>query len=171
MPEVYPEFVDLIYGKVGNDKGKNVGITRKRGEVAYEDPVLLKTDQRPTYHLANVVDDHFMNITHVVRATEWMPSTPKHLALYNAFGWTPPAFAHVGLLVNERGHKLSKRDHATDISYYRNLGILPDALVNYVALLGWSHDQRSDVMQMQDLVKQVILGGLLDEVESKQFLV
>jgi len=164
VPEVYPEFVDLIYGKVGKHKGNNFGVTRKHGEVAYEDPVLLKTDQRPTYHLANVVDDHFMNITHVVRATEWMPSTPKHLALYNAFGWTPPAFAHVGLLVNEDGHKLSKRDIATDISYYRNIGILPEALVNFVALLGWSHDQRSDFMQMQNLVDQVTLRGRLNGI-------
>lgn len=151
-PQLYPAFVDLIYGRVGKDKGGNVGITMKHGEIAYEDPVLLKTDGRPTYHLANVVDDHHMKITHVVRATEWMSSTPKHLALYEAFGWTPPAFAHVGLLVDEAGHKLSKRKLDTDISNFSRMGILPESLVNFVALLGWSHTQKSDVMSLAQLV-------------------
>lgn len=151
-PQLYPAFVDLIYGRVGKDKGANVGITMKHGEIAYEDPVLLKTDGRPTYHLANVVDDHQMRITHVVRATEWMSSTPKHLALYEAFGWAPPAFAHVGLLVDDAGHKLSKRKMDTDISNFSKMGILPESLVNFVALLGWSHTQKSDVMSLGQLV-------------------
>ena len=154
-PERYPEFRDLIYGKIGRDKGDNLGIIMKHGEVAYEDPVLLKTDGRPTYHLANVVDDHHMMITHVVRATEWISSTPKHLALYEAFGWTPPTFAHVGLLVDETGRKLSKRNFDTDIANFRNMGVLPETLVNFVALLGWSHEQKSDVMNLEQLVENV----------------
>lgn len=144
-----------MYGKIGKDKGDNLGITMKHGEIAYEDPVLLKTDGRPTYHLANVVDDHHMEITHVIRATEWISSTPKHLALYKAFGWTPPAFAHVGLLVDEAGRKLSKRKLDTDIANFRRMGILPEALTNFVALLGWSHDQKSDVMSLDQLVQNV----------------
>lgn len=152
-PNIYPVFNDLIYGRVGKDKGGNAGVTMKHGEIAYEDPVLLKTDGRPTYHLANVVDDHYMQITHVIRATEWMSSTPKHLAIYHAFGWQPPAFAHVGLLVDEVGQKLSKRKLDTDISKFRDSGILPEALVNFVALLGWSHSQKSDFMSLPQLVE------------------
>lgn len=157
-PDVYPDVYDLVYGRIGKAKGPNAGVIVKHGEIAYEDPVLLKTDGHPTYHLANVVDDHHMDITHVVRATEWISSTPKHLALYEAFGWTPPEFAHVGLLVDEAGHKLSKRNFDTDIDHFREMGILPSTLVNFVALLGWSHGQRSDVMTLDQLVDQV---GLL----------
>lgn len=171
-PEQYPEVNDLVYGKIGKGRtpangGPNIGVTYKHGEVAYEDPVLLKSDGRPTYHLANVVDDHYMDITHVVRATEWLSSTPKHLALYDAFSWTAPAFAHVGLLVDEAGHKLSKRNFDTDVAHYRNMGILPSTLVNFVALLGWSHNQRSDIMTLDELVNEVsrmrfrqVLAGL-----------
>jgi len=155
-PDVYPEVNDLIYGRIGRGKpgAGAVGVTHKHGEITYEDPVLLKSDGRPTYHLANVVDDHHMAITHVVRATEWISSTPKHLALYDAFKWTPPEFAHVGLLVDEAGHKLSKRNFDTDIAHFRNMGVLPSALVNFVALLGWSHGQKSDLMTLDELVEQ-----------------
>lgn len=154
-PAVYPDFVDLVYGRVGKGKGANVGVTYKHGEVAYEDPILLKTDGNPTYHLANVVDDHEMAITHVVRATEWISSTPKHLAMYKAFGWDPPQYAHVGLLVDEHGHKLSKRNADTDVGAYRDkLGILPSAMLNFVALLGWSHTKRSDIMDLQNLIDE-----------------
>ncbi|KAI9845523.1 MAG: Glutamate--tRNA ligase mitochondrial [Sclerophora amabilis] len=151
-PDQYPEFHDLVYGKVGQSK-KNAA-SFKHGEPTYEDPILLKSDGLPTYHLANVVDDHHMEITHVVRAAEWMSSTPKHLAMYDAFKWRPPAFAHVGLLQNAEGQKLSKRNFDQDVSHFRNtLEILPEALVNYVALLGWSHDQKSDVMTLKQLVE------------------
>lgn len=155
-PDNYPEVTDLIYGRIGRGKPGSgaVGVTHKHGEITYEDPVLLKSDGRPTYHLANVVDDHHMHITHVVRATEWISSTPKHLALYSAFGWTPPAFAHVGLLVDEAGHKLSKRNFDTDIAHFRDMGVLPSALGNFVALLGWSHGQKSDLMELDELVRQ-----------------
>ena len=124
------------------------------GEVAYEDPVLLKSDGRPTYHLANVVDDHLMKITHVVRATEWLSSTSKHLAIYRALGWEPPVFAHVGLLVGEEGRKLSKRDLATEVAKFREEGWLPEALVNFVGLLGWSHGRKRDEMNLQEMVEE-----------------
>ena len=155
-PESYPTFTDLVYGQVGRAKlGNNAGIIHKHGEIAYEDPVLLKSDGLPTYHLANVIDDHYMKITHVVRGTEWISSTPKHLALYDAFGWQPPHFAHVGLLVDEKGRKISKRNEDTGVKTYRDVGYLPEALTNFAALLGWSHKSKSDVMDLVELTENV----------------
>ena len=153
-PSSYPHFTDIIYGRIGHGgSGANAGIVHKHGEIVYEDPVLLKSDGTPTYHLANVVDDHAMDITHVVRATEWIASTPKHLALYSAFGWEPPAFAHVGLLVDAEGRKLSKRAMDTTLSTLREQGWLKDAVVNFAALLGCSYERRSDVMDLDELVE------------------
>ena len=104
-----------------------------------DDQVLLKSDGYPTYHLANVVDDHLMNITHVIRGEEWLPSTPKHLMLYAAFGWTPPVFAHLPLLLNPGDRsKLSKRQGDVAVEDYAEKGYLPSALCNFVALLGWN---------------------------------
>ncbi|KAI9852201.1 MAG: Glutamate--tRNA ligase mitochondrial [Thelocarpon superellum] len=148
VPPEPPEFRDLVYGKVGRPKS-----TIEPKVPAYEDPILLKSDGLPTYHLANVVDDHHMKITHVIRAAEWISSTPNHLALYDAFQWTPPAFAHVGLLQDDRAQKLSKRQADTGIAtYLEEQEIFPDALANYVALLGWSHKRTSDVMSMRELI-------------------
>ncbi|KAF2733950.1 glutamyl-tRNA synthetase [Polyplosphaeria fusca] len=144
-----PAYTDLIYGtfKAPPNQGR-------KHEHAFEDPILLKSDGLPTYHLANVVDDHHMRITHVIRGLEWMPSTPKHVALYNAFSWTPPLFAHVGLLVDEQGNKLSKRNFDTDISAFRQMEVFPETLVNFAALLGWSHGRKSDVMDMKMLIEE-----------------
>ncbi|KAG9201055.1 Glutamate--tRNA ligase mitochondrial [Epicoccum nigrum] len=147
VPDQYPTYKDLIYGTFRPLK--------RRGhvtETSYEDPILLKSDGLPTYHLANVVDDHLMRITHVIRGSEWMPSTPKHIAMYSAFGWTPPQFAHVGLLVDEAGNKLSKRNFDTDISSFKEQETFPETLANFAALLGWSHKEKSDVMTLQQLV-------------------
>lgn len=150
VPDTYPKYTDLIYGDF---KALKPG---RRGEEAYEDPILLKSDGLPTYHLANVVDDHHMKITHVIRGTEWMPSTPKHIAMYQAFGWEPPEFAHVGLLLDEHGNKLSKRNFDTDIRSFRNkMEVFPEVLTNFAALLGWSHTSRSDVMTLKDLTEKV----------------
>ncbi|ROW17477.1 hypothetical protein VPNG_00657 [Cytospora leucostoma] len=100
--------------------------------------IIMKSDGFPTYHFANVVDDHFMKITHVIRGAEWLISTPKHVELYNAFGWQPPNFAHVGLLVDHQRQKLSKRDiDNIGISVFRETNILPEALLNFSVLLGW----------------------------------
>lgn len=158
-PPHYPTFKDLVYGTIGkgNVQGKSdtAGVSLLKGQELYDDPVLLKSNGTPTYHLANVVDDHFMKITHVIRGTEWIPSTPKHLALYHAFGWEAPQFAHVGLLVDEQGRKLSKRDLVTDVNYWREkCGILPSAMINFVALLGWSHKRKSDTMDLQTMVDE-----------------
>ncbi|UNI17259.1 Glutamate--tRNA ligase [Purpureocillium takamizusanense] len=120
-----PKFRDAIYGS----------FQKKDPE---EDFILLKTDGFPTYHLANVVDDHLMKITHVIRGEEWLISTPKHLALYEAFGWQPPTFAHLALLVNSDGSKLSKRNDSVNISQYQNGDVFPMALLAWLANLGSS---------------------------------
>ncbi|EUC51063.1 hypothetical protein COCMIDRAFT_21458 [Bipolaris oryzae ATCC 44560] len=152
VPEQYPTYKDLIFGTFHPLK--------RRGhvtETAYEDPILLKSDGLPTYHLANVVDDHLMKITHVIRGSEWMPSTPKHIAMYEAFGWDPPEFAHVGLLVDEHGNKLSKRNFDTDIAAFKEMQIFPETLTNFAALLGWSHKEKTDVMDLEALIKNFSL--------------
>ncbi|KAK1751607.1 mitochondrial putative glutamate--tRNA ligase [Echria macrotheca] len=119
-----------------------------------EDFVIIKSDGFPTYHFANVVDDRKMAITHVIRGSEWLLSTPKHVDLYNAFGWEPPRFAHVGLLVDMNQQKLSKRHPGVDVTYYKDNKILPAALLNFAVLLGWSTtDVKGDVMTLEDMVK------------------
>ncbi len=100
-----------------------------------DDQVLIKSDGFPTYHLAVVVDDHLMQISHVIRGEEWITSTPKHLMLYEAFGWTPPTYMHLPLLLNPDGSKMSKRRNPTSVEYYRRAGYLPPALLNYLALM------------------------------------
>ncbi|KAE8444861.1 hypothetical protein EG329_014109 [Mollisiaceae sp. DMI_Dod_QoI] len=149
-PDRYPVFDDLVYGLVRQRADLT---TKPRALGSYDDPILLKSDGFPTYHLANVVDDHHMKITHVIRGSEWMSSTPKHLAMYQAFGWKPPKFAHVGLLLDKDRNKLSKRYGSIDISSWRDKGVFPEALVNFVALLGWSHHQPQDLMSMKELIK------------------
>lgn len=130
-----------------------------RGEVqidssTVDDQVLLKSDGFPTYHLAAVVDDHYMEITHVIRGEEWLTSTPKHLLLYRFFGWDPPKFAHLPLLVNEQKKKLSKRDGDVSVEAYRQKGYLPEGLVNYLALLGWSAgDDKEFYPQREELTQ------------------
>ncbi|KAH8429548.1 glutamate--tRNA ligase MSE1 [Aspergillus melleus] len=147
--EGYPMFDDLVYGKTGQNRSPNKLDLIER---VYDDPILLKSDGHPTYHLANVVDDHCMKITHVIRGTEWMPSTPLHVALYNAFKWTPPRFGHVPLLVDKSGQKLSKRNADIDLTYFQDKqGIFATTLVNFAALLGWSHTNKSDVFNLEEL--------------------
>ncbi|KAM7351546.1 putative glutamate--tRNA ligase, mitochondrial [Cochliomyia hominivorax] len=125
---------DLIYGPVHHNVSDNEG-----------DPVIIKTDQFPTYHFANVVDDHLMAITHVFRGVEWQISTTKHLLLYKAFGWQPPSFGHLPLLVNADGTKLSKRQGDIGIKHFRDKGYFPTALINYVVSAGggFPHEQFS----------------------------
>ncbi|CAH0698715.1 unnamed protein product [Spodoptera exigua] len=118
-------FEDLIFGSIAYDVSLNEG-----------DPVLMKSDGFPTYHFANVVDDHLMAITHVLRGVEWQISTTKHLLIYRAFGWKPPHFGHMPLIVNADGTKLSKRQSDVKVEDYRTNGIFPLALVNYITLSG-----------------------------------
>ncbi len=114
-----------------------------RGEITFEnrvldDPILLKSDGFPVYHLAVVVDDHYMKISHVVRGEEWISSTPIHVLLYKAFGWETPAFAHMPLMRNQDRSKISKRKNNTSMKWYREQGFLPEAMINFLALMGWS---------------------------------
>ncbi|MBI2415110.1 MAG: glutamate--tRNA ligase [Candidatus Kerfeldbacteria bacterium] len=118
-----------------------------------DDQILLKSDGFPTYHLANVVDDHASNITHVIRGEEWIPSTPKHVLLYQACGWTPPVFAHLSLFIKKGGGKLSKREGATGLLEYKSLGYLPQAVVNFIALLGWNPKTSQEIFSLAELIQ------------------
>ncbi len=115
------------------------------------DPVLIKSDGFPTYHMANVVDDHLMQITHILRAQEWLPSAPLHVILYRAFGWEPPKLCHLPMVMGKDGQKLSKRHGATNVREFRRLGYLPEALLNYVALVGWSYDDSREFFTLAEL--------------------
>jgi len=115
------------------------------------DPVLLKSDGFPTYHLANVVDDHLMGITHVMRAQEWIPSAPLHKIMYDAFGWEQPELCHLPMVLGQDGHKLSKRHGATSLNEFRKAGYLPEALINYVAQLGCSYEDGRDLYTLDEL--------------------
>ena len=139
--------------------GKVVFIDLIRGPIEYstdvlDDPVLLKSDGFPTYHLANVVDDHSMEISHVLRGDEWIASTPRHVLLYEALGWPPPLFAHMPVILSPDGGKLSKRKGAASVMDYKRAGFLPEALFNFLAFLGWSPgegDQR-EIMTREELI-------------------
>ena len=129
-----------------------------RGDVSFEnrlvdDFVMLKSDGFPTYHLANVVDDHLMEISHVMRAEEWLSSTPRHVQLYRALGWEPPAFAHLPIILAPDRSKLSKRHGATSLLEYRDKGYLPQAMVNFLTLLGWSLDDKTELFTSGELVE------------------
>ncbi|MDR1177411.1 MAG: glutamate--tRNA ligase, partial [Spirochaetaceae bacterium] len=124
------------------------------------DPVLLKSDGFPTYHLANVVDDHLMGITHVMRAQEWIPSTPLHVIMYKSFGWEAPVFCHLPMVMGQDGKKLSKRHGATSIDEFRKQGYLNEALVNYIALLGSSYEEGRDLYSLEELARLFSLDKL-----------
>ena len=133
-----------------------------RGEMTFhnanlEDLVLLKSDGFPTYHLANVVDDHLMEISHILRGEEWIPTAPIHLRLYDAFGWDAPQFAHMPLILAPGGGKLSKRHGSTAMEEFRAQGYLPEALMNYLALLGWSLDGTTEMFSRDDLLETFTL--------------
>ncbi len=134
-------------------------ITRKNSDVN-PDPVIVKTDGFPTYHLANVIDDHLMGITHIMRAQEWIPSGPLHVLLYQAFGWEPPKYCHLPLVMGKDGSKLSKRHGATSLRDFRLGGYLPEAITNYISLLGWSYDDSREFFTREDLEKLFTLEKL-----------
>ncbi len=150
-------------------EGETVIKDRLRGEVRFEnnkidDQVLLKADGFPTYHLANVVDDHLMNITHVIRAEEWIASTPKHIQLYRAFGWEEPEFIHMPLLRNQDKTKISKRKNPVSLNWYRDEGYLKEGLVNFLGLMGYSFGENKEIFSLQEFIDNfnidnVSLGG------------
>jgi len=122
-----------------------------------DDQVLIKSDGFPTYHLANVVDDHLMEITHVIRGEEWLSSTPKHIILYDYFGWEKPIFTHLPLLLNPDKSKLSKRQGDVAVEDYREKGYLKEALINFVALLGWNFGDDAEFYEMDELIEKFSL--------------
>lgn len=115
-----------------------------------DDKVLLKADGFPTYHLANVVDDRLMQVTHVIRAEEWITSTPIHILLYRAFGWPEPVFAHMPLLRNADKSKISKRKNPTSLEWYQQQGYLPEALLNFLATMGWTHPEGQEIFDLAE---------------------
>lgn len=137
--------------------------------------VLLKADGMPTYHLANVVDDHLMEISHVIRGEEWINSAPKHILLYQYFGWEAPIFCHLPLLRNVDKSKLSKRKNPTSILYYQRMGYLPEALLNYLGRMGWSMPDESEKFTLPEMlevfdIQRVSLGGPVFDVEKLSWL-
>ena len=133
-----------------------------RGEITFEnstldDFVLLKSDGYPTYHLANIVDDHQMAISHVLRADEWVSSAPRHVLLYQSLGWQPPQFAHLPMILGPDKSKLSKRHGATAINEYQEQGYLPEAMVNFLTLLGWSLDDKTELLSREEIIEHFSL--------------
>lgn len=153
-----------------------------RGDVSFQcdtidDQILLKSDGFPTYHLANVVDDHMMEITHVIRGEEWLSSTPKHILLYQSFGWKSPEFAHLPLLLNKDRSKLSKRQGDVAVEDYIKKGYLPEALVNFIALLGWhpGENETQEIFSLDELVEKFSLekvhkGGAVFDLEKLDWM-
>ena len=133
-----------------------------RGQIIFEnstldDFVLLKSDGYPTYHLANIVDDHLMEISHVLRADEWLSSAPRHVLLYQALGWQPPQFAHLPMILGADRSKLSKRHGATAITEYQEQGYLPEAMFNFLVLLGWALDDKTELLTREEIIKHFSL--------------
>jgi glutamyl-tRNA synthetase len=158
-------FTDLLRGTIQKDWA------------SIDDQVLQKTDGYPTYHLANVVDDHLMRVSHVIRGEEWLNSVPKHVLLYQGFGWEPPVFCHLPLLRNQdaRRSKLSKRRNPTSIQYYRKAGFLPEALLNFLGLMGWTMPNGEEKFTVADMARElelerISLGGPVFDLEKLRWL-
>ena len=157
------EFKDLIRG--------NITINTS----TLDDQILLKSDRYPTYHLSSVVDDHLMKITHVIRGEEWISSTPKHILLYKAFNWEIPTFGHLSLLRNRDKSKLSKRKNNTSIEWFKNEGYLPEALINFLILLGWSHPEGKEIITINEFKKlfswdRVTKGGPIFDIDKLNWM-
>jgi glutamyl-tRNA synthetase len=157
-------------------EGETVVSDLLRGELRFDntlvdDQVLIKSDGYPTYHLANVVDDHLMAITHVIRAEEWISSLPKHAVLYRAFGWELPVFCHLPLLRNTDRSKISKRKNPVSLNHYRRAGYLPEALLNFLALQGWAIAEDREEFTLEEFIasfelSKVTLGGPVFDLEK-----
>lgn len=149
-------FEDLIKGK----------ITINTNDM--DDQVLIKEDGFPTYHFAVVIDDHLMKITHIVRGDEWISSTPKHVFMYEAFGWDMPTFVHLPTVLNKNGKKLSKRNDDVSVEDFKEKGYLPQALINYLALVGWSPESNKEILSIEEMIEEFSFervsksGGVFD---------
>ncbi len=142
-------FHDVVYGTITVDNQ------------TLEDLVLLKSDGFPTYHLAVVVDDHLMEISHIMRGDEWLPTVPPRVQLYRALGWEPPVYAHLPLILAPTGQgKLSKRHGGVEIREFRREGYLPEAIVNYLARVGWSYDDKTEIFEREELIRYFDLSGI-----------
>lgn len=160
--------------------GKTVFKDMLRGNIEFmndgiDDQVLLKSDGFPTYHLAVVVDDYLMKITHVIRGEEWISSTPKHVTLYEMFGWDKPEFCHLPLLRNADKSKISKRKNPTSINYYKRKGILPAALRNFLALMGWNFGDNREMFGTEEMIEgftweRMTLGGPVFDLKKLSWL-
>ncbi|MBI4049300.1 MAG: glutamate--tRNA ligase [Candidatus Doudnabacteria bacterium] len=148
LPNKRIRFTDLVHGEI--DVSSN----------DLDDQVLIKSDGFPTYHLAVVVDDHLMKISHVIRGEEWIPSTPKHILLYSAFGWESPQFVHTPNILGKSGKKLSKREGEVAVKDFVEKGYLPEALLNFVAFLGWNPKTEQEIFNLRELVDQFSLAKL-----------
>lgn len=146
---------DQTYTWTDGVRGDMTFATTKEGDYLIDDQVLLKSDGFPTYHLAVVIDDHLMEITHAVRGEEWIPSTAKHVILYHYFGWEKemPLFFHTPLLRNPDKSKLSKRHGHTDVTWYREEGFLPEAILNFLGLMGWTHPEEKELFSLDEFIK------------------
>src|SRR5512142_1764426 len=161
-------------------EGETVVADLLRGELRFDnaqvdDQVLLKSDGFPTYHLANVVDDHLMGITHVIRAEEWLSSLPKHAILYQGFGWEPPVFCHLPLLRNADRSKISKRKNPVSVNFYKRAGYLPEVMLNFLALMGWSMPDEHEEFTLEEFIdeftlERISLGGPVFDVEKLRWL-
>jgi len=156
-------FTDLLRGEI------------RKAWSTVDDQVLIKGDGFPTYHLAVVVDDHLMKISHIIRGEEWINSVPKHVHLFSLFGWEPPVFCHMPLLRNPDRSKLSKRKNPTSITYYRNAGYLPEALLNFLGMMGWSMPGGEEKFSVDDMMREfrledVTLGGPVFDLAKLRWL-
>lgn len=162
------------------DEGESTVVDLLRGPISIDnaqvdDQVLVKSDGYPTYHLANVVDDHLMGITHVIRAEEWISSLPKHCRLYEAFGWELPIFCHLPLLRNADKSKISKRKNPVSLNHFRRAGFLPEAMVNYLALMGWTMPDEREAFTLEEFISEftlerISLGGPVFDVDKLTWL-
>lgn len=156
-------FTDLLRGEIEKDWA------------SIDDQVIMKADGYPTYHLAVVVDDHLMRITHIIRGEEWINSVPKHVLLYDFFGWEPPVFCHLPLLRNSDRSKLSKRKNPVSVDWYRKTGILPEALLNFLGMMGWHLSDEKEKFSVQDMLdhfrlEDVSLGGPVFDLDKLKWL-
>jgi glutamyl-tRNA synthetase len=153
--------------RIPDDREKTSFVDAVRGEITFEnrlldDFVILKSDGYPTYHFASVVDDHLMNITHVIRSEEWISSTPKHVMLYEALGWAPPVWVHPPLILGPDRSKLSKRHGAVRFLDYKERGFLPEAMMNFISLLGWSTGEDQEIYSVDELIQRFSLEGIVN---------
>jgi glutamyl-tRNA synthetase len=142
------KFTDKVFGDISVETN------------TIDDQVLIKTDGFPTYHFAVVVDDHLMKISHIFRGEDWLPSTPKHILLYKFFGWKLPKFVHLPNVLGENKKKLSKRQGAVSVEYFKEKGYLQEALINFLALLGWNSKSNQELMTKNELIEKFSIAGL-----------